>query len=132
VDQGFITQSVTSYLNCAGGVCLIVWGVSLWFDTWSAPRWRRPSWALWWCLVAGLAVLMRLHLLMDRLLDLSTHSILDGGRVRSLHRAYLVTSTSQWLASLLLLGLTLTLWQLADREGSQTRSVPPHGLRSSS
>lgn len=32
VEQGFITQSVTNYLNLAGGVCAVLWGLTLWLD----------------------------------------------------------------------------------------------------
>jgi hypothetical protein len=113
-DQGFITQAVTNYLNLAGGVCLIVWGGTLWFDTQHVPKWRWQCWALWWLLVLGLAGLEPLHLLMDRLLDSSTRSILNDRQFRLLHRIYLMTSTAHWVGSLALLGVMLKLWQTAD------------------
>jgi hypothetical protein len=115
VDQGFITQTVTNYLNLAGGLCLLVWGGTLWFDTRHVPKWRWVCSVLWCSLVLGLAVLVALHVRMDRLLDVNTRSILDEQQFRLLHRAYLVTSTAQWLGSLAVLGLMLKLWQTADR-----------------
>jgi hypothetical protein len=119
VDQGFITQTVTNYLNLAGGVCLLVWGGTLWFDTRHVPKWRWLCWVLWWCLIFGIAVLLPLHVLMDRLLDASTRSILEVQQFHLLHRVYLTTSTAQWLTSLFLLGLTLKLWQLVDQSGAR-------------
>src|SRR5580700_10244682 len=61
VEQGFITQAVTNYLNGAGAVCVTVWGIMLWLD---APRssWLgRTSWALWSGLVVTLGLLIGLH-----------------------------------------------------------------------
>lgn len=58
---------------------------------------------------------MPLHVLMDGYLDVNAHSILDEQHFRSLHRAYLTTSTAHWFGSLALLGLMLKLWQTADQ-----------------
>jgi hypothetical protein len=116
-NSGEMTQSVTNYLNGVGAVCLIAWGVVLWFDTRLSSRLRWPSWALWWCLVLGLAALVPIHLLMDRLLDVDSHSVLEHRYFGWLHGAYIATSSAQWLASFVLLGFTLKLWQLADMGG---------------
>jgi hypothetical protein len=114
IDQGFITQSVTNYLNCAGTVCLAAWGMTLWLDARHVPKWRGLGWVLWSALLLGLVVIVSLHLMMDRLLDLHTNSILDKRAFRPLHRIYLATSTAQWFASLALLAITLKQWQTVD------------------
>jgi hypothetical protein len=113
-EQGFITQSVTNYLNLAGAVCLLTWGLVLWIDRPHAPRLRVASWTLWVGLVSGLAVLALVHLRMERLLDFESRSVLEQDHFGWLHGAYIATSSAQWLASLILLGLTLRSWQIAD------------------
>jgi hypothetical protein len=110
VEQGFITQSVTNYLNGAGAVCVVVWGVMLWLD---APRsWLgRTCWAFWSGLVVTLGLLISLHVLMDGSLDIPGHNFLDEQKFLRLHGAYIATSTAQWLMSLALLALTLRTWR---------------------
>jgi hypothetical protein len=110
-EQGFITQAVTNYLNCAGAVCVIVWGSMLWLDTPRSSWLGRMSWALWAGLALTLGVLIGLHVLMDRSLDMPGHNILDEEKFLRLHGAYITTSTVQWLMSLALLALTLSLWR---------------------
>ena|SRR5580704_9625608 len=111
VEQGFITQAVTNYLNCAGAICVVVWGIMLWLD----PPWSswlgRTSWTLWSGLVVTLGLLIGLHVLMDRLLDIPGHNFLDEEKFLRLHGAYIATSTAQWLMSLALLALTLRTWR---------------------
>jgi hypothetical protein len=120
-DQGFITQVVTNYLNAAGAVCLIMWCAVLWFDNRLQCRW--PCRALLCCIASGLIALAALHRFMDRLLDAASHSISDETMFHNLHRMYLATSTAQWFACLLLLCMTLKLWQAADRAESHGHSA---------
>jgi hypothetical protein len=121
VEQGFITQAVTNYLNAAGAVCLVVWGILLWLETpWSS--WLgRTSWALWSSLLVTLGVLIGLHVLMDRSLDIPGHNILDEQKFLRLHGAYITTSTAQWLMSLALLALTLSMWREKPQVNASTR-----------
>jgi hypothetical protein len=112
LEQGFITHSVTNYLNCAGAVCLTIWGFILWRDK---ASWL--GWTLWLILVASLVVLVFLHVGMDQRLETSSHLVTGQGFYR-LHRAYLTISTAQWLAALALLGVTMHHWRQADRRGS--------------
>ena len=109
MEQGFVTQSVTNYLNIAGAVCLTIWGILLWRDETS---W--PGWTLWLILLLSLAALVMLHGRMDQRLEFDLHSVTGQG-FYSLHRVYLTISTGQWMAGLTLLGLTLHRWSLADR-----------------
>jgi hypothetical protein len=111
VEQGFITQAVTNYLNCAGAVCVVVWGVMLALDTSPLSWLRRACWTLWSGLVISLGILIGLHVLMDRSLDIPGRNVLDEAKFLRLHGAYIATSTAQWLISLGLLALTLNAWR---------------------
>jgi hypothetical protein len=110
-EQGFITQSVTNYLNVAGAVCVIVWGVVLKFDGPRSPRLARAGWILWSLIVAALGIQIGLHIVMDRWLDSASRTILDEGKFIRFHEAYLTTSTVQWLMGLALLAVTLGAWR---------------------
>ena len=109
LEQGFVTQSVTNYLNIAGAVCLGIWGIELWRD-----RTRWVGWMLWLSLLLSLAALVILHGRMDQRLEIDSH-IVAGKGFYSLHRLYIALSAGQWLASLGLLGLTMHHWRQADR-----------------
>jgi hypothetical protein len=111
VDQGFITQSVTNYLNIAGAVCVVVWGVVIAVDTRHLSWLRRTSWLLWAAIAIALGLQIGLHVVMDRTLDIPARTILDEGKFLRLHSAYLTISTIQWLMCLGLLGLTLSAWK---------------------
>ncbi len=109
LEQGFVTQSVTNYLNIAGAGCLAIWGFVFWREkmTWF-------GWSVWLGLVVSLAALAMLHGHMDQRLDLGNH-LVSGQGFYSLHRVYLTTSTAQWLVALALLGFTIHQWQQMDR-----------------
>jgi hypothetical protein len=124
LEQGFITQSVSNYLNLAGGVCLVLWGLGIWFEA-GSPRIKRACWALWFLITAALGLLVGLHVQMDPLLDVTNRTISDEGRFLGLHQAYLTTISIQWLLCLILLLLTLHLWRTVD--AAQVR--PVEGIR---
>ena len=105
-EQGFITRSVTNYLNIAGGVALAVWAWDI-----AAEPGGRKRFAGWLALVAILVLLAWLHGRMDRLLDPEELKIRDGRRFRELHRVYLTSSTVQWAASLVLMAWTMWVWR---------------------
>jgi hypothetical protein len=108
LEQGFVTQSVTNYLNIAGAVCLTIWGIVLWRE-----RTTWLGWTLWLGLVVSLAALAVLHGRMDQRLEFGSHAVTGQG-FYSLHRVYLMISTAQWLAALTLLALTMHSWSNAD------------------
>jgi hypothetical protein len=109
MEQGFVTQAVTNYLNIAGALCLTIWGIELW-----RGRTRLPGWTLWLGLVLSLVALAILHSRMDQRLDLDSH-IVAGKGFYSRHRLYIALNAGQWLASLALLAFTMLQWKQADR-----------------
>jgi len=114
LEQGWITRSVTNYLNVAGSVALAVWGWELLAEPGSSlggRRLRRVSWCL---LFLALGTLAWVHLRLDELLDLEQSIILDRRRFRSLHRWYLAVSTAQWLGCITLSALTIRAWRDGD------------------
>jgi hypothetical protein len=122
-EQGWITRSVTNYLNIAGAVAVCVWAWDI-FATADSARWRRRlRWLLWGVLVLTLGLLAWLHPQLDGPLDLIAHRILDRPSFRGLHVWYLHISTVQWAASLLLLGATLLAWRDEDHRRALAASM---------
>ena len=114
-EQGWITRSVTIFLNLAGIVAIGVWAWDI-AMTREPNAWRRRlRWALWIVLLLTLGLLAWLHLRLDDLLDLESFRIVDRPQFRRLHVWYLNTSTVQWGSSLLLLAATLLAWRSEDR-----------------
>ena len=112
-EQGFITQSVTNYLNLSGAVCLLFYLENLWHDRRNGvSRWE---WGLWAFNALSLLVLVGLHVPMDQLLSAETRSVLDPSKFGLFHQMYVTTSTLQWMAGLALLFLTLFRWSRQDR-----------------
>src|ERR1700728_312060 len=64
-EQGFITQSVTDYLNVAGAVCLIVFLEHLWHDRRNGVS--KMEWGLWSAAVVSVVVLAGVHVQMDQI-----------------------------------------------------------------
>jgi hypothetical protein len=120
--QGWITRSVTNYLNLAGIVALGVWAWEIAGTSDSLP-WRRwLRWTLWTILLLTLALLAWLHLRLDDLLDLDLLRITDRPNFRNYHVWYLNLSTVQWAGSLILAAATLFAWRSEDR---RPFPVPP-------
>ena len=110
--QGFITQSVTNYLNLAGAICLMVWVEHLWHCRRNGVS--ATEWVIWCFLSITLIGLAGIHFQMDRILVAETTSVMDPQKFGLLHKMYIGTSSVQWFASLILLFLTLRRW---DRSG---------------
>ena len=115
-DQGFVTRSVTNYLNGAGAVSLIVWYSDIRSGNMVAPGRRRWRWRFvtWGLLALSLCLQVWLHALLDRQLDLDSFRILDQPLFRSLHSWYLIVSTLQWACCLFLTAGTIAAWREAD------------------
>ena len=110
--QGFVTQSVTNYLNVAGAVALAVWCWDIAAGR-AADR-RRHRWIGWGVLVVLLGVLVWLHPRLDVLLDSDDFRILDRPRYRRLHQWYLGVSTIQWAGSIVMVAWSLKAWRAED------------------
>src|SRR5262245_1552192 len=81
LEQGFVTQRVSNYLNLAGAVALplLAWDIAAGAD----PRWRRRlRWIVWAVLALTLALLAWMHGRLDALLDAEQWRILDRGTFR--------------------------------------------------
>ncbi|QEH31950.1 hypothetical protein OJF2_04170 [Aquisphaera giovannonii] len=113
-EQGFITRSVTNYLNLAGAVALALWGWELAAGRGETPGGRRFRWAIWAALVLLLGLLAWLHIRLDALLDPDAAIILDRPGFRAGHRRYLMAITAQWAGCLLLTALTILAWRDED------------------
>lgn len=113
-EQGFVTRSVTNYLNVAGAVCLAVWCWDVVTERGAGLGWQRLRWVGWVLLVILLGVRVLLHLRLDELLDVETFSILDRPRFHLLHQGYLIVSTLQWGVAVVMTALTIRTWRDAD------------------
>ena len=110
--QGFVTQSVTNYLNVAGAVALALWCWDI--ITGHVADRRRLRWIGWGVLVVLLGVLVWLHPRLDALLNADDFRILDRPGYRRLHQWYLALSTIQWAGAVGLTALTLRAWRFED------------------
>jgi hypothetical protein len=107
-EQGFITQAVTNYLNGAGAVCLILWLEHLWRERRSGVF--QVEWYVWGFATLSLGVLVGIHFRMDRLLNAELRSVRDHAAFSRYHKLYVGMSTLQWVASLVMMLLTLSRW----------------------
>jgi hypothetical protein len=114
LSQGFVTRSVTNYLNLAGAIALPLFAWDL-LAAADPARWRRwLRWLAWLTATITLGLLVWLHLRLDALLDPDRFLVLDREAYFELHEAYLFISTVQWAACLVGLALTLWAWRAED------------------
>jgi hypothetical protein len=122
-EQGFITQSVTNYLNLAGGVCLGIWLINLVLDAnlrcWSA----RAAWTVWLLLVLGLCALGMIHVRMDDALDFSDHVVINDQGFYALHRIYLLVSSLQLVGALGLVIYMMKRWQFPQTASAEVHRI---------
>jgi hypothetical protein len=112
--QGWITRSVTNYLNLAGVVALFLWGLDIALVSTTGLNGSKVRFGLWGILALTLALQAWLHMRLDALLNPEELSIIDPTRFHYLHRWYLHVSTIQWASSIVLAGLTLWAWRDVD------------------
>ena len=110
-EQGFITRSVTNYLNVAGAVALAIWCWELATMRRKSPGGDRLRWAVWVGLVLAHAALVVLHLQLDAHLIPESSAVLERQRFLILHEGYIFISSAQWAGCLVLTALTLWAWQ---------------------
>ncbi len=118
--QGFVTQSVTNYLNIIGVIALIIWLCELILqrDTYKIRRSLR--WAILILLIVMMGLLGWLHYRLDQLLNAETYLISNSDLFTRLHSWYLIISTIQWAFSLILAGLSLGAWRDAQLFNSKS------------
>jgi hypothetical protein len=116
VDQGFITQKVTVWLNVAGvaAVAFMVWEAAVAKDPCRWRRWVRVASLL--VMAGGLVILYAMHPLLDELLLGAESRVLNRPRFRELHRVYLWTSTVQWGAAVVWIVTQPWAWRAEDLE----------------
>lgn len=114
-EQGFITRSVTNYLNLAGVVALAIWAWDLAATRGTSPRGRRLRLLIWAGCALSHVVLIWMHSMLDRFLVPEETLIHNPQRFHDLHEIYLTVSTVQWAGSLVL--SALTLWSWRDEDG---------------
>lgn len=98
-EVGFITRQVTPYLNAIG-----VFAIALGWCEWKAaaqPDNRGTAWILG-ALSLSSVLLFVLHPVLNDHLDAATRSIDAPDTFYQLHRIYLLVTTLQWLAGLVL------------------------------
>lgn len=119
--QGFVTQSVTNYLNIIGFLSLIIWLGELILQRDTLKIRRNIRWAILILLIVMIGLLSWLHIRLDQLLDAETYVISNSDLFIRLHSWYLIISTIQWAFSLVLVGLTIWAWRDAQLFNSKSR-----------
>ena len=119
LETGFLTQQVTQWLNFIGVITLTIL-LANGFADWRHPsRWIKASlWLTWAIMAAILVALYTLHPMLDRMLDVEAHRVVDRSHFHGLHATYMNLSTTQWVAGLLHLWLTLLVWRARPASAS--------------
>ncbi|WP_165073081.1 hypothetical protein [Paludisphaera rhizosphaerae] len=113
-EQGFITRSVTNYLNLAGVVALAIWAWELAAVRGTSSGGRRLRFSIWTGCALCQVALIWMHWKLDQFLVPEDATILDPQRFHSLHETYLTISGVQWGGCLVLTALTLWSWRVED------------------
>jgi hypothetical protein len=108
--QGFVTQSVTNYLNIIGAIALISWlgEFLLCRDTSKTRSYIR--WVLLVTMMLLLGLLVWMHTELDSLLDAGSQVVINQQQFYRLHSWYLIISTLAWALSLFFAAVTLAAW----------------------
>jgi hypothetical protein len=108
---GFITQSVTHWINAAGVSALLL----LLGDLRAGRKDRVRLWT-WIVMAAAQAALLALHPFLDGFLDPKTRDIAEPDRFYGFHRIYLLVTAVQWLAAIPQLWTLLKAWSSTPLE----------------
>lgn len=129
LTQGFITRLVTLKLETLGWIALIIWAIALWGTRFSRNSLRATA-AVLWCAIVALHVGLHFQWhAIDRLLDVSSRSVMDPDAFRPAHRIFLWAASLQWLLVVILSGLTLHAWQHEKRGNSPDSPAHPASRR---
>lgn len=120
--QGAVTARVTDALNAIGAVALAALALDLRLTR--DPNRRRAAcrWAAWGVALLCLGLLVYVHVRLDAQMDDERRSVASAA-FYSTHRVYLLASTVQWLACLLLTWWTLRAWREEDRVISAAHDI---------
>lgn len=113
---GFITRRVTVWINLLAALALLVFLINLRSTRdYQGRGLRRLVWTTWGVMVVVQTGLFVLHPRLDRLLNVPAMEILQPTQFYSLHQVYLIGTTLQLPAGLLLLVGMLTIWRSQDQ-----------------
>ncbi|MCA9054512.1 MAG: hypothetical protein KDA75_11785 [Planctomycetaceae bacterium] len=115
VEQGFVTQRVTNWLNVLAAVSLLTTARPVLM---SGHRRLQASWSIF---ALTLGALAGLHPVLDSLLNADTCEVLDPERFYTLHQFYLWATTAQWLAGGLMLWSLLSSAERSDTVGHSSQ-----------
>jgi hypothetical protein len=121
--QGFVTQSVTNYLNIIGVLTLSFWlGEFLLCRDASKTR-NNTRWFLLITMMLLHGLLAWMHINLDSLLDAGSQVVLKQQQFHQLHSWYLIISTLEWVLSILFAAVTLAAWHGLRRQIQQPCDV---------
>ncbi len=119
--QGFITKEVTGAMHWFGLAALLIWA----WEIWAEPRHRVPRQGVWLLLLILLLAQFALRASMNQLLDSEAFRVIDRSQFYTLHQTYLILTTLQWAAALLLLGWTVRTWTPQSPEQTSMAELSP-------
>jgi hypothetical protein len=111
-QRSLVTQGVTSWMNLAGTVALLVMFADTFSSSAGGQRWR---WIAWVSMVVPHLALIWMHR------EMSTQMLAPGFHRSDLrpfmswHRIYLIVSTIQWFAGMVFVVLSLRQWRREDQ-----------------
>jgi hypothetical protein len=118
--QGFVTQSVTNYLNIFGAIATIYWLVEVLLCRDISKRRNYTRWILLISIMLLHGLLAWMHSELDSLLDSGLQVVLKHQPFHRLHSWYLIISTLEWALSMTFAAVTLAAWHALRPNSSLT------------
>lgn len=109
--QGFVTQSVTNYLNFFGVISLTVWLIEMLLYRDTSKFRHLTRWSLLTSMILLLGLLFWLHVELDSLLDAGSLVVLQQQQFNRMHSWYLIISSMQWALAVVFAVVTLAAWR---------------------
>lgn len=116
LEQGWVTRSVTPWLNGIGWIGVLASLLALRLTCWGpspsgSQRWsKKLATSLVLFLAVSLLALQLLHGQVDLQLDQERRQVVDYDTFYDIHRVYLILSTAQWLAAIALTVVLVHGW----------------------